>query len=245
MEQRLQQGLTALGLTPPPKAVAQLIQYGHSLVEQNKVMNLTAITSDEGVADLHFLDSVALLTMHSAPEQEGQGTWLAGKSLIDVGTGAGFPGLPLKIMEPTLEVTLLDSLAKRISWLDSLCSELGLSQVECLHARSEEQGHVEGYRESYDFATSRAVASLGLLCELALPYVKVGGQFLALKSTESTQELEEAAKAIQLLGGQYRTSFDYTIPKAGVTHRILVIDKIAPTPSGYPRRWAKIQKNPL
>ncbi len=242
MEQRLQQGLEALGLTPPPQAVAQLIQYGHSLVEQNKVMNLTAITSDEGVADLHFLDSVALLTMAPATEQ---GTWLAGKSLIDVGTGAGFPGLPLKIMEPTLEVTLLDSLAKRISWLDSLCGELNLSQVECLHARSEEQGHVEGYREAYDFATSRAVASLGLLCELALPYVKVGGQFLALKSTESNQELEEAAHAIELVGGKYSGSFDYTIPKAGVTHRILIIDKVAPTPSGYPRRWAKIQKNPL
>lgn len=242
MEQRLIQGLAQLGLTPPPGAVDQLVHYGRALVEQNKVMNLTAITSDQGVADLHFLDSVALLTMHP-PTAEG--TWLAGKSIIDVGTGAGFPGLPLKIMEPTLQVTLLDSLAKRISWLDGICHDLSLDDVTCIHARSEEQAHVAGYRESYDFATSRAVASLSLLCELALPYIKVGGQFLALKSTDCQEELACADHAIQILGGAYRGAFDYSIPNQNVTHRILIIEKVTDTPANYPRRWAKIQKSPL
>lgn len=231
-----------MGLTPPPLGVEQLSHYGRALVEQNKVMNLTAITSDQGVVDLHFLDSVALLTMCPATEN---GSWLAGKSLIDVGTGAGFPGLPLKIMEPTLKVTLLDSLAKRISWLDGLCNQLGLEGVECLHARSEEQGHAEGYRECYDLATSRAVASLGLLCELALPYIKVGGLFLALKSTDCQEELSQSTHAIETLGGRYQGAFDYEIPNTGVSHRILLIEKVAPTPDKYPRRWAKIQKSPL
>ena len=236
MEARIASGLTALGLTPPAGAAARLAEYGRLLLEQNQVMNLTAITEPHQVADLHFLDSAALLTL---------GEDLRGKRLIDVGTGAGFPGLPLRILEPSLQLTLLDSLGKRVNWLASVCDTLGLEGVECLHARAEEQALVKGFRDSFDFATARAVADLRLLCELCLPYVKVGGLFLAMKSTDSAQELEDAAHCIKLLGGRVEEPFDYAIPGAGVTHRVIPIRKAAPTLKGYPRRWAKIQKAPL
>lgn len=236
MQARIASGLTALGLTPPDGAAARLAEYGRLLLEQNQVMNLTAITEPDQVADLHFLDSAALLTL---------GEDLRGKRLIDVGTGAGFPGLPLRILEPSLQLTLLDSLGKRVNWLASVCNTLGLEGVECLHARAEEQALVKGFRDSFDFATARAVADLRLLCELCLPYVKVGGLFLAMKSTDSAQELEDAAHCIKLLGGRVEEPFDYAIPGAGVTHRVIPIRKAAPTLKGYPRRWAKIQKAPL
>lgn len=236
MEARIASGLTALGLTPPAGAAARLAEYGRLLLEQNQVMNLTAITEPDQVADLHFLDSAALLTL---------GEDLRSKRLIDVGTGAGFPGLPLRILEPSLQLTLLDSLGKRVNWLASVCDTLGLEGVECLHARAEEQALVKGFRDSFDFATARAVADLRLLCELCLPYVKVGGLFLAMKSTDSAQELEDAAHCIKLLGGRVEEPFDYAIPGAGVTHRVIPIRKAAPTLKGYPRRWAKIQKAPL
>ena len=171
MQARIASGLTALGLTPPDGAAARLAEYGRLLLEQNQVMNLTAITEPDQVADLHFLDSAALLTL---------GEDLRGKRLIDVGTGAGFPGLPLRILEPSLQLTLLDSLGKRVNWLASVCNTLGLEGVECLHARAEEQALVDGYRDGFDYAVSRAVASLELLCELCLPYLKVGGRFLEI-----------------------------------------------------------------
>ena len=141
--------------------------------------------------------------------------------------------------------TLLDSLNKRVDWLGQVCAQLGLEGIRAIHARAEEQALVKGFRDSFDFATARAVADLRLLCELCLPYVKVGGLFLAMKSTDSAQELEDAAHCIKLLGGRVEEPFDYAIPGAGVTHRVIPIRKAAPTLKGYPRRWAKIQKAPL
>ena len=199
MQARISAGLAQLGLTPPPQAAAQLARYGQLLLEQNQVMNLTAITDPDQVVDLHFLDCAALLTI---------GEDFYGKTLIDVGTGAGFPGLPLKILEPSLTVTLLDSLGKRVNWLSSVCEALSLDKVACLHARAEEQALEAGFRDSFDFAVSRAVASLELLSELCLPYVKVGGQFLAMKTTESASEVEEAAHCIKLLGGRAEEPVD-------------------------------------
>lgn len=236
MQARIASGLTALGLTPPDGAAARLAEYGRLLLEQNQVMNLTAITEPDQVADLHFLDSAALLTL---------GEDLRGKRLIDVGTGAGFPGLPLRILEPSLQLTLLDSLGKRVDWLNEVCAQLGLEGIQAIHARAEEQALVKGYRDSFDFVTARAVANLRLLGELCLPYVKVGGQFLAMKTTESASELEEAAHCIKLLGGRAEEPVDYAIPGTQVTHRVLPIRKLAPTLKGYPRRWARIQKQPL
>lgn len=237
MKEIITAGLSALGLENqvPEQASGLLAQYGALLLEKNQVMNLTAIREEDKVAQLHMLDCAALLPLAD----------FAGKTLIDVGTGAGFPGLPLKILVPSLEVTLLDSLGKRVDWLNEVSAQLGLSGVRAIHARAEEQALVKGFRDSFDFATARAVAELRLLCELCLPYVKVGGFFLAMKSVDSSPELEDAAHCIKLLGGRVHSQHDYTIPGTDVTHRLVVIQKVAPTLKGYPRRWAKIQKEPL
>ena len=237
MRDILAAGLAELGLTGrvPEQAPEQLAQYGRLLLEKNQVMNLTAITDPVKVAQLHMLDCAALLGCADFQD----------KTLIDVGTGAGFPGLVLKILVPSLQVTLLDSLGKRVDWLRETADQLGLEGVTCLHARAEEQALVKGYRDSFDFVTARAVANLRLLGELCLPYVKVGGQFLAMKTTESASEVEEAAHCIKLLGGRAEEPVDYTIPGTQVTHRVLPIRKLAPTLKGYPRRWARIQKQPL
>ena len=219
-----------------PENAPQLLEdYGTALLEKNQVMNLTAIREEDKVARLHMLDCAALLSYMD----------FRGKTLIDVGTGAGFPGLPLKILVPSLEVTLLDSLGKRVDWLNEVSAQLGLTGVKAIHARAEEQALVKGFRDSFDFATARAVAELRLLCELCLPYVKPGGYFLAMKSVDCGQELEDAAHCIKLLGGRVQDVKDYQIPGTGSSHRLVLIQKAAPTLKGYPRRWAKIQKEPL
>ena len=237
MKELIRSGLEQLGLTPsiPAQAPEQLAQYGQALIEKNQVMNLTAITEPRDVATLHMLDCAPLLACGR----------FSGRTLIDVGTGAGFPGLALKILVPSLEVTLLDSLQKRLDWLDETADSLGLEGVHTLHARAEEAGRAPALREAFDCAAARAVADLRLLCELCLPFVKVGGRFLAMKSVECGQELDAALPAIHALGGQAAGCYDYTIPHTQVTHRVVVVDKVSPTPSAYPRRWAKIQKSPL
>ena len=241
MEQILHEGLAQWKLPVPDGAVEKLCRYAQLLLEQNKVMNLTAITEPDQVARLHFLDSAALLAWGSS---EGPG-WLKDKTVIDVGTGAGFPGMVLKILEPSIRLTLLDSLGKRVNWLQSVCDDLGLTDVTCIHARAEEQALVPGWRDSFDVATSRAVASLPQLTELCLPYVKKGGSFVALKSIGSGDEMDQAAHAIKLLGGRLEDVVDYPVPGADVTHRLVPIRKLAPTLKGYPRKWAKIKKDPL
>ena len=237
MKNIIQSGLAELGLADkvPADAAEKLARYGQLLIEKNKVMNLTAITEPEQVARLHMLDCAALLNFAD----------FKGKTLIDVGTGAGFPGLPLKILVPELEIVLLDSLNKRVNWLNEVIAELGLTGITAIHARAEEQALVKGYRDSFDFVTARAVADLRLLGEICLPYTKVGGTFLSMKSVGSDEELGNAAHALKFMGGRVRGSGDYTIPGTDVTHRVLLIDKVAPTLKGYPRRWAKIQKDPL
>jgi len=238
MKEIIAAGLAELNLTGkvPENAPELLEQYGQLLIEKNKVMNLTAITEPEQVAQLHMLDCSAILT---CADLSGR------KTLIDVGTGAGFPGLPLKILCPELEITLLDSLNKRVSWLNEVIARLGLTGITAIHARAEEQAQVKGFRDSFDFVTARAVADLRLLSEICLPYAKVGGTFLSMKSVGSEAEVEGAAHALKFLGGRLRESCDYTIPGTDVTHRLLLIDKVAPTLKGYPRRWANIQKKPL
>jgi len=237
MEGLIRAGLVQLGQAGrvPDGAPALLARYGALLLEKNRVMNLTAITEPRDVATLHMLDCAALLNCAE----------FRGKSLIDVGTGAGFPGLPLKILVPTLDVTLLDSLNKRVDWLAQVCEALDLKGVRPVHARAEEAGQAPELRERFDCATARAVADLRLLCELCLPFVKVGGHFLAMKGAASGEELDAALPAIQILGGRVERCFDYQIPFTDVTHRVILIQKTAPTPGKYPRRWAKLQKSPL
>ena len=233
----LQQGLVEYGLSEriDARSIQYLEDFSRLLLEKNQVMNLTAIREPEGVARLHILDCAALLQFCD----------FEGRRLIDVGTGAGFPGMVLKMLVPSLEVTLLDSLNKRLDWLAETCGALGVDGICTVHARAEEQALAKGYRDSFDFAAARAVADLRLLCELCLPYVKVGGQFLAMKSANSDQELEDAAHAIRLLGGRVAAVEDYSLPGTEIVHRLIVIEKVAPTLKGYPRRWAKMQKAPL
>ena len=261
MKDILTAGLREMGLTPPLGAIDKLCQYSELLLEQNKVMNLTAITQPDQVARLHFLDSAAVLAWGSSQGRRtdlepvpaealttrgaNAPTWLAGKSLIDVGTGAGFPGLVLKILEPSLRLTLADSLGKRVTWLESVCARLGLEGVTCIHARAEELALDPSYRDGFDVATSRAVAAFPALCELCLPFVKVGGQFIAMKSVDSAAEIQAGEKAVKALGGKLSGGVDYPVPGAGVTHRLVVVDKRSPTPKGYPRSWGKIKKAPL
>ncbi len=238
MKQMISAGLEELGLTGcvPKDAPAQLAQYGRMLLEKNQVMNLTAIREPEGVTRLHFLDCATLLKYCD----------FQGKTLIDVGTGAGFPGMVLKILVPSLKVTLLDSLSKRLDWLTEVYEDLdGVDSITTVHGRAEEFALEKGFRDSFDFAAARAVADLRVLCELCLPFVKVGGHFLAMKSTGSDQELADAAHAVKLLGGKVVQVEDYPIPGTEITHRLIVVEKLAPTLKGYPRRWAKIQKEPL
>ena len=230
MKQTLLDGLQARGRALDGQAVDTLCAFGAALLEKNRVMNLTAITEPAAVAQLHFLDSLALLDI--AP--------LAGSSLIDIGCGAGFPGVPLKIAEPSIRLTLLDSLAKRMNWLAEVLPELGV-QAEIVTARAEE--YAAQRREQYDFAVSRAVARLNVLAELCLPFVRVGGQFLAMKGALAQEEVDEARRAIRTLGGQVKKIYEY--PVADTTHRVVVIQKIAPTPKQYPRVFAKIKKSPL
>ena len=233
MKDWISTGLDALGLSSA--AAEKLAAYGEALIEKNRVMNLTAITEPKEVATLHMLDCAPLLDCGR----------LEGKTLIDVGTGAGFPGMVLKLLVPSLEVTLLDGLQKRLDWLDEVARDLDVTGIGTLHGRAEEAGMDPALREQFDFATARAVADLRLLAEMCLPFVKVGGRFLAMKSVDCDEELDRAAPAIRTLGGDIAGCYDYTIPHTDVTHRVVIIEKNAPTPAKYPRRWAKMQKAPL
>lgn len=233
LEELLRSGFAALSLESDPRMLERYRIYYEYLEEMNKVMNLTAISGEEDVARLHFLDCAQLLCLED----------FAGKRVIDVGTGAGFPGLALKIACPAMELTLLDSLDKRINFLKSTCEKLGFEDVNCIHSRAEEIP--AGFRQSFDFAVSRAVARLNLLCELCLPYVKKGGAFIAMKGSALDEELAEAQRCIRTLGGKVEKKLDYTIPGTDVTHCALIIRKLADTPAKYPRRWAQIKKSPL
>ena len=231
MLKTLKEGLPLLGLELSEEICVQLCDFGRAMVKQNEVMNLTGITEDEPVAKLHLLDS---LTVMSCVD-------LAGKSIIDVGCGAGFPGVPLSIACPSAKVTLLDSLAKRMNWLETAVPQLGVKNAEFITGRAEEV--VTKCRENYDYATSRAVARLNILLELTAPYVKVGGAVLAMKGAAAKEELDEAKGAISKLGLKIEEVREF--PVDGTAHAVIVLRKVNPTPAKYPRRFAKIKQNPL
>ena len=230
MKQTLLQGLPELKLTLSEEQTDTLCAFGAAVVRQNQVMNLTAITEPAQVAKLHLLDSLSVLSALD----------LRGKKLIDVGCGAGFPGVPLAIACPEAQVTLLDSLGKRITWLKEILPQLGI-QAECVTARAEEA--VVSCRESYDIATSRAVARLNILLELLAPYVKVGGAVVALKGSAAKEELGECGDAMKKLGLRQEAFLEF--PVDGASHALIVLRKVAPTPKAYPRRYAKIKQSPL
>ena len=217
MLKTLQEGLPQLGLSLSEEICNQLCNFGRAMVKQNEVMNLTGITEDAPVAKLHLLDSLTVLACAD----------LEGKSIIDVGCGAGFPGVPVAIASPKAKVTLLDSLAKRMNWLETVLPQLGVANAECVTARAEEA--VVTRRESYDYATSRAVARLNILLELTAPYVKVGGAVLAMKGAAAKEELEEAKSAIPKLGLKLESVREF--PVDGAMHAVIVLRKVSPTPS--------------
>ena len=229
MRAALTAGLAALGLDPA--LCGRLEAFAGLVLERNQVMNLTAITEPSAFAGLHLLDSLSLIPLAG----------LSSGTVVDVGTGAGFPGVPLAIALPEARVTLLDSLGKRIEFLRETCGALGLENTRCVHARAEEFGE----REQFDWAVSRAVAPLPMLCELSLPLVRVGGRFLAMKSSHSQEELDEAGRAISILGGRVDWVKDYPIPGAEIQHRLICIEKTTPTPRKYPRRFSQLEKQPL
>ena len=230
MYDALHAGLPLMGLELAEDTQKTLCAFGEAVVEQNKVMNLTAITEPEQVAKLHLLDCLSLLKVAD----------LSQKKLIDVGCGAGFPGVPVKIACPGVQLTLLDSLGKRMAWLEQVLPTLGV-EAECVTARAEEA--VAQRREQYDIATSRAVARLNILLELTAPFVKVGGLVLAMKGTAAAEELAEAKNAIHKLGLKLEQVTEFPIDDTA--HSVIVLRKVAPTPAKFPRRYAKIKQAPL
>ena len=209
-------------------------RYAELLIEWNEKMNLTAITKPEEIAVKHFIDSISLLK-YTSPKYNA--------SIIDIGTGAGFPGIPLKLMRSDLKLTLLDSLNKRLVFLGEVCKELDI-EADIIHARAEEFGKKLEYREKYDYAVSRAVANLPALCEYCIPYVKVGGSFISMKGPDGEKETETAKTAIEILGGMITDIQKFTLPD-NETRTIIEIKKLSPTPEKYPRRGVKINKSPI
>ncbi len=218
------------GITLGDSAAERLITYAELLKEWNKKINLTAIPDDEGIMLKHFYDSIYPFTLAPLPE---------GASVIDVGTGAGFPSCPLRIVRDDIKLTLLDSLNKRIRFLDELSEKCSLS-ADCIHSRAEDGGKSESLREQYDIACARAVAPMYILAEYCLPFVRVGGAFYALKGSSGGQELDEAKPNIKRLGGKVREVKEYSLPN-GDGRTLIIVDKVSPTPSKYPRPKAKIR----
>lgn len=233
MTELLKNGFSAMKLSVSDAQIAQLEDFTARMLETNKVMNLTRITDPKEIAEKHLLDCASLL----------QAADFSKKSVVDVGCGAGFPGMPLHILCPSCQLTLLDSLGKRIRFLQGCIDAMNLSNIEAVHARAEE--FAAKHREQYDFAVSRAVAQLNVLAELSLPLVKQGGAFIAMKSKDTDEELERAKKAIRLLGGEIEKIIDYTIPYTEITYRLVVIRKKNHTPKQYPRPFRKISASPL
>ena len=232
--ERMRALAAAQGVALSDLQLEQLDRYADTLVEANQKMNLTAIVDRQGIEEKHFVDSLLLVTL--LPE--------GCKSLIDVGTGAGFPGVVAKVALPGLRLTLLDSLQKRVTFLEELSAHLGFGGVTCLHGRAEESGRDPALREQFDAATARAVADLAVLAEYCLPFVRLGGRFFALKGPACEEELERAVSAIALLGGEVVGVHPQTLPD-GSSRNIVEVKKISQTPTKYPRNAGKIKKNPL
>ena len=228
-------GLDSLNLHISDEQMNQFLSYYELLVEWNEFMNLTAITEFEEVVLKHFLDS---LTLVKACELNNQ-------SLIDIGTGAGFPGIPLKIVFPEIRITLLDSLNKRIHFLEEVIGRLGLKKIEAIHGRAEDYARNSAYREQYDICVSRAVSNMTTLSEYCIPFVKAGGIFVSYKSEKLTEELNEAKKAIQILGGVLKDQVEMTLPDSTIYRNLLVILKEKETPRKFPRKAGIPSKDPI
>lgn len=232
-------GLDELGISLSDIQIQQFIRFYEMLVEKNKVMNLTAITEFEEVIVKHFLDSLAVVKVVSKDTLKGD------VKIIDIGTGAGFPGIPLKIAFPDIKITLLDSLNKRINFLREVCDELGFENVEFIHGRSEDFGKDPQYREKYSVCVSRAVANLATLSELCIPFVEQGGCFVSYKAGDCGEEIKESARAVDKMGGKVEVMEEYTVPTSDLNRVLLKIKKEKATPKAYPRKAGTPSKEPL
>lgn len=232
MKEILKSGSEQLGIELDNEKIEQLMTYSSMLKEWNEKINLTAITDDEGIATKHFLDSMSAIC-----------TGYVNGKVIDVGCGAGFPGLVLKIAKPEIELTLLDSLNKRINFLKEVCIELNICGVSFEHSRAEDGAR--RMREQFDTVVSRAVANMTVLSELCLPFLKVGGHFLALKGPLAEQELTDAKRAINILGGEVLDVFEANIPHTDLSHKIIIVKKVRHTPMQFPRKAGIVTKNPI
>ncbi|MEA4846537.1 MAG: 16S rRNA (guanine(527)-N(7))-methyltransferase RsmG [Clostridiaceae bacterium] len=232
----LTDGLIELGVEPSEEKVEKLIGFMEIMLEWNEKVNLTAITEEKEIFIKHFLDSATCLSSEYIKE---------GSKIIDVGTGAGFPGIPVKILKDGLKMTLLDSLNKRIIYLKEAVKRLDLRDITAVHGRAEEVGSSKAHRESYDIVLSRAVASMNVLCEYCIPFAKIGGFFLCQKGPDIKDEMEQAASAVKILGGRIREVKEYKLPFSDIKHNIIVIEKVAVTPTKYPRKPGKPAANPI
>ena len=234
MRKLLFDGASKLNITLNDAQIDQYMTYMDMLIQTNKSLNLTAITEPDEVITKHFLDSITACRF--IPQ---------GASVIDVGCGAGFPGLPVKIARDDISLTLLDSLAKRLSFIENVLAANGTKNALCVHARAEDGARDKAHREKYDVALSRAVANMAVLCEYCLPYVKVGGTFLALKGPAAPEELQTAEKAIKALGGEIALVSEAQVPFTDLLHKIVVIKKVRPCPKEYPRKAGTPSKKPI
>ena len=232
----LKEKLQQLNIQADAKMLDQFDQFYHLLVEWNKVMNLTGITDYEDVVEKHFVDSLSLV--HAMDMQKIS-------TVIDVGTGAGFPGIPLKIAFPHLQVVLLDSLNKRINFLNEVIARLGLKKIQAIHGRAEEYARKTEYRETFDLCVSRAVANLSVLSEYCVPYIRVGGMFISYKSGEIEDEVKNARKAVDILGGTIRDVVKFDLPGTEIHRSFVIIEKNRPTQKKYPRKAGTPAKEPL
>ena len=235
---KFKHGLEELNITLTDEQIEQFLQYYEMLVEKNKVMNLTGITEYEEVIQKHFLDSLSLIRV--IPDIASQKL-----TVIDLGTGAGFPGIPLKIAFPELEITLMDSLNKRILFLQEVIDALGLKKVSAVHGRAEEMASNATHRQQYDLCVSRAVSNLAVLTEYCLPFVKKGGLFVSYKSADSDAEIQEGKKAISILGGKLTSVDKFQLPDSGLRRALVCIKKVKDTPKKYPRKAGTPAKLPL
>lgn len=228
--------LSDLGLSLSKEQIEKFLRYYELLIEWNEKINLTAITTYEDVLKKHFVDSLSLCKAMDVHQ---------GLTVIDVGTGAGFPGLALKIAFPNLKMTLLDSLQKRIVFLNQVIEELKLSDIETIHGRAEDYAGKAEYREGFDLCVSRAVANLSTLSEYCLPFVKMGGQFISYKSEKIEEEMKQAKNAISILGGEVKKQVEFTLPFSDIYRNLVVIEKKKNTPRKYPRKAGLPSKEPL
>lgn len=233
--EKFEHGLQQLNISLNEKQIQQFLQYYEMLVETNKVMNLTAITAFDEVIEKHFLDSLSLCRVYDLKDKPVK--------ILDIGTGAGFPGIPLKIAFPEIEIVLVDSLNKRMKFLQDVIEALGLKKVEALHARAEEMGRNKQYREQFDLCVSRAVANLSSLSEYCIPFVKEGGKFISYKSGEIEEEAEQAKKAIQILGGSLEEIYKFELYEQ--KRSFVIIRKEKKTPKAYPRKAGTPTRTPL